>query len=544
MFLNFQDYHLRDEIALTAFPQCHRFKVSRSGKVSQPQKRIKFPISFVDAVDYTPNVHAPINFVSGACQRIGRAQEYYRSLASRFFDGQHTVVPPVPQDAAVQYHNYTRAIQDWGRHVQSRIDTLFSFRGDVTYSLEDWLSHSSYTEARKRMIRKCDDIPRTFYRVETFIKKEAYPEIKPPRLINSREDAFKRIVGPFTHEIEKDIFSSRFTIKGLAPSEQIARVHDRLSHCKSFLCTDYSKWESSVTVEVMRHVESLLWAKYKSPYPWDFHSWFLDQITNNHIYARGVLKASVKGVRMSGDMHTSLGNTFLNIVLTDYICSRMGITWDGFFEGDDGIIGLDVELSPARLQQFSAEALSLGFSLTMEYHTRLIDCTFLSRHIVDRDTAFREPLKAIVHAQWSFSLHLFDAKMLMRSRGFGLINENPGCPILFSLGRCFLRYAGAGSLGHVDHWYREFYNLPVSYDGELPQTTITPKARAYFQELFNIPVGLQISIEDALESGNFPKACELITALVNNKHPDWVHNYFFSRLGSSMMLDHYDYCMR
>lgn len=504
------------------------------------QKRIKFSLDFVDAVDYSPNVHAPINFATGACQRIGRAQEYIRNFATRTFNGTNTVIIPRTSHGNLLYNHYNRQLDFWAAHVRGRVNQLFEFNPHPIYSLDEWLDHSSYTQTRKAQIRAQSDIPADYYKVDTFIKKEAYPEIKAPRLINSRSDAFKKLVGPFTHAIEKDIFSSKFTIKGRNARDQIKIIHDRLSNKLSYLSTDYSKWESSITPEVIDKIERILWEQYPSPYPWDFHTWFINHCKSNNLVARGKMNCKVHGVRMSGDMHTSLGNTFINIVLTDYIMSRLGLAWDGFFEGDDGLIGLDVIINEDQLEQIRVMALELGFSLTMECAYTLSEATFLSRHIVDANTAFREPIKAIVHSQWSFSLHRFPEAELLRSRGYGLIMENPRCPILYKLGVSMIQHAGSGRI-HCDQWYKQYYNIPdeLNFDQRSFQDYPTHHDRVQFALLFNIPIDLQLRIEDSIEINDWVMVNELLTRLVKTSHPDWVYNYHFVR-NYPRSLDHYD----
>lgn len=543
IYINLQDFHVRDEITINCPVQDLRRPTQRHRASLKCQKRIKFSLDFVNAVDYTPNVHAPINFVTGACQRVGRSQEYYRNFSTRIFDGSQTIIVPRTSHGNLLYRNYNHQLDQWATHVRARVGQLFTFNPHPIYSLDDWLDHSSYSSARKAQIRAQSDIPLDYYRVDTFIKKEAYPEIKAPRLINSRSDAFKKLVGPFTHAIEKDIFSSRFTVKGKNSLEQISMIHERMHGKLSFLCTDYSKWESSITPEVIDKIERILWDQYPSPYTWDFHSWFVNHCKTNNLVARGKMTSKVHGVRMSGDMHTSLGNTFINIMLTDYIMTRLGLTWDGFFEGDDGLIGLDVVISEEQLDAIRTIALELGFTLTMECTSTLREATFLSRHIIDDHTAFREPIKAIVHSQWSFSLHRFPENELLRSRGYGLIMENPHCPILYKLGVEMLKRAGTGKV-ICDQWFKQYYAIPDVVDSNMSFNNFpTYHDRIQFAQLFNIPIDLQLRIEQSMELGDWVQVNEYLTRLVKLTHPDWVYNYSFVR-DYPMSLDHYDYSER
>lgn len=528
IFHNYTNFRVRSEFKLKFNPQMSNFITTKRYKPRIGQARAMMPIHFVDVVDFSPTITAPINFVSGACQRVGRNLKALRNENTRYFNG-HVTVPGRMSNRALVYLNVmSTRFQLFENHFTQRYSELFPTTLCPVYSVEDWLDHSSYSEARKQQLLAAKDHPRVSYKVDSFIKKEAYPEIKPPRLINSREDAFKILVGPFTHVVEKDIFSSRFTIKGKTAEQQNHIIFERLRYKKFYLSTDYSRWESSVTEDFITRFERFVWNKYPSPYPWDFHTWLTDNTLHNRICARKIFTGSVVGTRMSGDMHTSLMNTTINIVLTDYIMTTLGLTWDGFFEGDDGIIGLDIVPSQTQLQSISQIANELGFDLTMETASCLKDATFLGRHIISSDCSMREPCKAICHAQWSYSLTRHDPLEIVRSRGYGLIQENPQCPILYSLGKAFLRFAGEGPIHHIDQWYKQFYNIPDYIDKLTFNNHPTTESRQAFRELFGLDYSNQIYIEHLLDTNQFELARHHLTAFVSIHYPAWVDNFLLS----------------
>lgn len=528
IFHNYERFRVRPEFRLTFNVQTSDFSTTKRFRPRVGQARVMMPLHFVDAVDFSPSVTAPINYVTGACQRIGRNLKALRDHNTRYFNGQVVVPGRISKRGLKYLDTMNRRFADFERHYQARYDSMFPVTLLPRYSLEDWLDHSSYSASRKLQLIKAIDHPRLSYKVDSFIKKEAYPEVKPPRLINSREDAFKVLVGPFTHAIEKDVFSSRYTIKGKDSKTQTRIIYNRLRHKVFFLSTDYSRWESSVTDNFISKLERFVWNKYPSPYPWDFHDWLTNNTLNNRLCARKIFGGTVVGTRMSGDMHTSLMNTVINVLITDYIMSVLGITWDGFFEGDDGLIGLDSVPTPAQIQSISLLANELGFDLTMETSLQLKDATFLGRHIISDSATMREPCKAICHAQWSYSLTRHDPLEIVRSRGYGLIQENPHCPILYSLGKAFLRFAGDGPISHIDQWYRDFYDIPWYVRDVDVSAVPTDDTRREFERLFGVPYSTQVYIEHLLDTNQFELVKLHLTELISRNHPTWVSNYYLS----------------
>jgi len=60
----------------------------------------------------------------------------------------------------------------------------------------------------------------------------------------------------------------------------------------------------------------------------------------NRCYSKYV-KIEVEATRMSGEMNTSLGNGFSNLMFMLYACHVQGIAAEGIVEGDDGVFALE-----------------------------------------------------------------------------------------------------------------------------------------------------------------------------------------------------------
>lgn len=523
MFINHEDFQVRRELIKWLKKSVSDVSDNWRGKMKLPATRLKMPIDFLDAVDFTPDINAPISVDAGMKQRLCKNNVFFRGFGNEI---QRDVLVnfPIMQNEANLIQNYRVSVANFARWI---VNNQMITVKDHQYSMEEWLEHSNYNGARKEQLRKAVGKPRDYYPVKTFIKKEAYPECKPPRTINSRHDAFKALVGPFTHQIEKDVFGSKWTIKGKDLDTQNSIIYERLHHADFYFSMDYSRWESSIGPEVIRQIEMPFFRQYRSPYHWDFHSWLENHLLNNSLVAKGRNSCKIRGVRMSGDMHTSLMNTYINMHLTGYIFSVMGIRWDGFFEGDDGLVGVwgnhnwDHVINNVQLM-----SRHLGFDLKIISGSQLYKIPFLSRHYLSPTVAVRDPFKALCHAQWSYSLHRHPVKTIVRSRGFGLAYENKGGPILMELGNLFLRFSGAGEM-KFDQWWKELYGVPDQTEFIQFHNPVSADVRIKYQELFNITIGQQLEIEEKLRCDDVEGVKEILQPIFNRYRQEWVLNYNF-----------------
>lgn len=491
------------------------------------------PIQFVQAVDYSPNINSPGNVFYGFKMRLARTPIILRHIEGNSikvgYNGSQVLVDSnIPQSEITLKSVYCENIRRWSQYIESKVTEYIDIK-EHEYNFDEWIQGTNYSGRRKLQLQKAFGPPENYYKVKTFIKKEPYPEIKPARTINSRDDKFKAIVGPFMHNIEKDVFSSKFTVKGKDYKQQTSMIVSRLSKFKRFVCTDYSRWETSISPEIISMIELPMFEKYKSPFNWDFHGWLREHLLSNNLKCQGKFSAKLEGVRMSGDMHTSLMNTYINLMLTSYICDKADIQWDGFFEGDDGMIGVETSLSDEILRKhFSEVSFMLGFELKIDIYHELKNAIFLSKHYISHDVAVRSPAKAITHAQWSFSLHIMPPLDIVRARGYSLFLENANAPILPHLGLSFLRFASSGKLSYPDNWYKTFFNLPDSIDvTTLPtEINVSNQARQLFADVYKIPIGLQLTIEQLLNEDDFENVTPLMNSIVKLSNPDWLTNFF------------------
>ena len=108
---------------------------------------------------------------------------------------------------------------------------------------------------------------------------------------------------------------------------------------------------------------------------------FIAAITGPQVCHYPDLKYSVTGTRMSGDICTSLGIGFSNLVMNLFVASKCGATIKGFVEGDDGIFVCPEGWTP---NSFWIER--LGFKIKMETHTDWTRASFCG-NLVSADGA-------------------------------------------------------------------------------------------------------------------------------------------------------------
>jgi len=216
-------------------------------------------------------------------------------------------------------------------------------------SLETMLDDSGYPESRKVELRDAWKpvsellaLPANHKskRVDQFVKDEFYELYKHFRMINARCDTFKASVGPVFKVIEHEIFRNPAFIKKVPVTDRPEYICKRIKmEGGLYMETDYSSFESLFTPQLMRSCEMVMY-KYMSSELEGGTEWYslIEQTLTgtNHIRNK-YFKAWVDGKRMSGEMNTSLGNGFSNLMIMKFVLKKQNIKGKGIVEGDDGL---------------------------------------------------------------------------------------------------------------------------------------------------------------------------------------------------------------
>lgn len=383
---------------------------------------------------------------------------------------------------------------------------------DLEELLEAWLAASKYNNARKRKLRQlfhdffANKInPEYIYANKSFIKKEFYAELKEPRIINSRSDCFKAIVGGLFFAAEHLIMKPDHYIKHKTP-EQVAKEMDDMNKKHNYVYeTDYSSFEGSFHPELQEACEKQLWRHVFRNYPKMLKIILKAYNTNVCIY-KNKMKAYFKGSRMSGDMWTSMANGFTNQAIIEFMIEdayqRHGyFDIDYLVEGDDGFICTDAPLD------FNIPKL-LGFKLKCEQKTDKNDVSFCG--ICEFEGKLVPDIRRILnHYGYVHGRSLVSAvnskskrskkKLLdmIHSKALSLLAQSRGIPILQPIAQQQLKLGGHYNPKYVDWWEKEFYDF--NNLEKMHAEPITDDMRLFVEKRFNIPVSTQLDIEKSLK---------------------------------------------
>lgn len=394
---------------------------------------------------------------------------------------------------------------------------------DADTSLEAWLSRTNYPEARKQQlrdanarcslqdlvnewgVRKKETRPVSHTKREFIVEPD---EFKYPRVINARPDAFKAAVGPFTKLMEDVVYKNHFFIKHVPVADRPSHQADLFVPGDFVLATDHSNFEAHITARVQRACECQLYAYLLSQLP---EGPGVASLLRNVCAApqstrgSGLVITEGLGCRMSGDMTTSLGNGFTNLMVMLFCMSRkirqtehrflVDSDVRGYVEGDDGYFLV-------RLVPDVADFTRLGFRMKINVSSDVEGSDFCGM-IFDSEEleCMTDPFPVILKIGWTHAAEMLGKPRvrlgLLRAKALSLAYEFPGCPVLTSMSRWLLR-ATSNSAPIFDAG-DEYWNAQVfaGRDREKvpPTRNIGHRSRLLFERRFGVSVHDQFVLE-------------------------------------------------
>ncbi len=411
------------------------------------------------------------------------------------------------------------------------------------FSLETWLEGTNYPEWRRDELRRCwnevDDIEfdRDYTKVNCFMKDETYPDWKYPRGIYARVDEFKCFSGPIFKQIESVVYENKHFIKHVPVKDRPRVIYERLGRvgAKAY-ATDYTSFESLFQEIIMKMCEFKLYAHMTKFTP--LFVKFMRVVYNvlggrNYCSFFGFVML-ITATRMSGEMCTSLGNGFSNLMFFLYSCRENGNTdVDIFVEGDDGL-GIAVG-PPLSVDHFTR----LGLNIKLEIHDDISTASFCGMIFDPMDLiVVTDPIAYLVGFGWS-KMNYVQAKkgkldLLLIAKAYSLVYEYAGCPVLAALARFVFRCAPRKTnLLHYVENSECFNTYERSTLIDAIRASLTPEfqerlhrvvplnTRLLVEEKFGLSLADQFSIEkylDGLQSIQ-PLNCE---AILRNCPKPWL----------------------
>lgn len=367
------------------------------------------------------------------------------------------------------------------------------------------MENSNYSKNRREQLKKNEFNFKTNYDVKCFMKDEFYLEYKYPRGIYSRIDEFKVLVGPIFKLIEKELTKLDCFVKKIS-------IHDRIKHIKKIFeghskvyVTDYTSFEGSFSKSIMEEVEFELYRFMTSNIKSARFMDHLKHLTQSNFCQFKNFWVKIPATRMSGEMNTSLGNTFMNMILSRFVAHKSGEEISCIFEGDDGMIGsvgpLDLTI-PAKL----------GFNLKHELKN-INEASFCGM-IFDFDDCqyITDPVKFLLKLGWSKSAYANASEnkllSLLKAKCQSGLYLYRACPVVSKLLKVILRKLDERKIrarfGISTNYEKKTYleNMQHFYSNreEIMGSEPTLKTRLLFEKLFGIDIQMQAYYEQMFEA--------------------------------------------
>lgn len=331
---------------------------------------------------------------------------------------------------------------------------------DVDLSVETWLDQTNYTLARKTELRKVydetiklDELAYTcrgeYYKhfgVKLFTKDECYTAYKHARGIYAREDAAKIFFGPAVKAMENVIYDHdigfKEFIKHVPVRDRAKHIYDNLyGEGLVYVATDYSSYECHFNRELMEACEFVLYEYMLSNVHGgvDLVNTMRSVWQGNNLVTNKKLKSVVSACRMSGEMNTSLGNGFSNLMLMLFVSRNLGLTPNGVVEGDDGLFAFPVDRVPT-VDSFT----ELGCSIKLVQHPEISVASFCGLIFAPEDQeVVADPRDVIASMAWSSKRYAFSNSKtqlaLLRAKALSALHQYPACPMISEYARMILR---------------------------------------------------------------------------------------------------------
>lgn len=355
-------------------------------------------------------------------------------------------------------------------------------------------------------------------KVAAFLKDEWYTKKKTPRGIYARRHEIRVLLGPIVKLCEKQVMRMDCFVKYVPVAERAAKVQAMLwrPHAK-YYASDFTCFESHFLPLIQDIVSGQFYGHMvqnlvDGP---AFMKLFYKTICGTNEISFAGLTAQIKSRRMSGEMDTSLANGLATMLFMRFLAHKSGAEMVGVFEGDDGLMRWD---GPDPDPQLIAD---LGLTLVLEKKDELHLASFCGMIFDPADGGIlRDPMPFLVAFGWLKAKYLDfrpgKVEVLIRAKALSMLYQYPTCPVLAPFSRMVLRettrVSGSGmnrllTRGYYHTTY-QLEQLRTAFDSyqtkegrnRMLNSPITDGARAIVEELWNVDVAMQRSLEKQFEN--------------------------------------------
>lgn len=380
---------------------------------------------------------------------------------------------------------------------------------DCDVTVANWLVNTNYNQSRKdellRVAAEAGCMRSEYYKCKSFIKAENYNDYKYPRCINSRSDAFKVFTGPIFKAIEGSVYENKFFIKHVPVTERADFISKLAVPGYEYVATDHSSFEARIGPEMMKACELQLYSYMTQNLPQNeaFMYHVSRALSGRNVCQFKGFSVEVEGDRMSGDMCTSLGNGYTNLMSMLFLSHEKGFDPEGVVEGDDGLFAFPPGKHPS-VEDYK----TLGFDIKLKTTNTIGDAGFCGMFFGEHHSNVVDVCELLTKFGWTDSQQKCggESKLLglLRAKALSLLYEVPYCPIALSLGRYALR---------MTKWVKPIFasstTCAVTYKQQIALfsannkyvDSVVPAAnRLLVERLFNVTVSEQKVIEEYFDN--------------------------------------------
>jgi len=412
-------------------------------------------------------------------KREGRDKAYYDDLLGEF---KHRVV----KAAGRTFHPVTA--DEFVDSYQGRKRTLYASYID------------DYTEHGVRAVHA---------HFRTFMKVEKVPTNKSPRTIQPRSPIFNIGLGRYLKHSEKPIFRAiakvfgqRYVVfKGLNATQMGGELHDLWGKYRNPVAVglDASRFDASVDAGLLEHEHGL--------YNTLFRCKGLARILRMQVRNKGVaychdgkIKYSVKGGRGSGDMNTSLGNSYIMCAIVWCWLRECGVKASLVNNGDDCVVIMESEDLEKFQDGFAEFAKRCGFRMVVEEPVfEMEQIEFCQTHPVCVDGSWRM-VRNYQSSREKDSMCLFplDGKGALQSWLYAVgecgLALTSGVPVMQEMYSAFMRAGKPSKMGEAV--FMQSGSKMMSKDMEAKRVVVSDDTRVSFFLAFGVTPDEQVAMEE------------------------------------------------
>jgi len=420
-------------------------------------------------------------------------------------------------------------------------------------SVITWLENTDYPAYRKKELLEVYESVVSIWEDPSYADCKMFPKDEPHetykhiRAINSRSDQFKTYVGPTFKCIENELYKHKSFIKHVPVNERPQYIYDMLYEpSANYLPTDYSSFESLFVAELMENCEFVLYD-------------YMTQHLPNHVEFMRLMREVIAGkfkciykyftvhvlaTRMSGEMCTSLGNGFTNLMLMNFVCDYIGSTIiGGVVEGDDGLFSIRGKMPVAH------DFTEMGMVIKMQATPNLNFASFCGC-VFDLDDKINvtNPIEVLLKTAWTTVRWASSkpAKLndLLKCKALSLQYQYAGNPIIQSYALYLLRITNKNSVITLAsaalqaiqsmNQFKFRYRFPkftrigdmVTFDN-MPIKPVPMNTRNLVSEIYGVPLHIQYELEHFFDSRNIAEPFEFPQLLdyCNEDQKNYYFNY-------------------